>query len=387
MKSVVRVLAVAAAVVGTAACAQDLDDVGEELSSDGAASEEQAPEGGATSEAEAGSAENAGRSGSKADARAFYTIPTVFKLEGVAQILKPGTSEWVPVVEGLYYPLGSTFRTVGPETRMIVRFGRECGVEIEGEASFGTRRQGLGEKSRAVTLKGGVIKISLPRNLPEGLFMVDAPGFSVVNLAGDSVYGYEKTGDGDDATVRCVTGSFSIKGRHFVISSMKAANEVRIRTSQDILFTGLYGVSGDCECRLDQGLVKVTDVETGESHIDPKFLDWKLSPQSAVRIHRAVPKIGKNMSVSVMTFDALGNMKNRCAFTENRFENNSGELVPKSKEGQEDVMKKAAEATAEKAPVAAAETVEVAPAESEEQDNKTDDNAPKNKDADDDLDF
>ena len=75
-----------------------------------------------------------------------------------------------------------------------------------------------------------------------------------------------------------------------------------------------------------------------------------------MRIQRAVPEIGKNMSVSVMTFDAAGNLKNRCAFAENRFEINSGELAPSNKGTQADLVKKAAEATSDTAAVEAEAT-------------------------------
>ena len=211
----------------------------------------------------------------------------------------------------------------------------------------GTRGQGLDVKSRAILLKGGVVSVDLPRNFPEGMFFVDAPGFSVVNPAGKSTYRYAKTGDGDKATIRCVTGSLSVEGLNFKILSMRAANEVCLQTSQDALFTGIYGTRGDYICKLDQGTVKIHDVETGKSHTEQKFLEWKVSPQTAVRIQRAVPEIGENMAVTVMTFDAAGNLKNRCAFAENRFEVNSGELAPNDKSSQSELEKKAAEATAE----------------------------------------
>jgi hypothetical protein len=87
-----------------------------------------------------------------------------------------------------------------------------------------------------------------------------------------------------------------------------------------------------------------------------------MSPQTAVRIQRAVPALGKNMSVSVMTFDAAGALKNRCVFAENRFEINSGELAPTSKSGQADLVKKAAEATSDTAAVEA-EAVEAEPSD------------------------
>ena len=375
MKSIVRVIAVSAAVSGLSLYAQDLDDQDE-------GEKEKSAE---TSTEEGDSAIDIGGQlhHSKTEAKFFYTLPTVKRVEGIVWVLKPGARDWEKAEEARFYPLGTTYRTEGKETRLTVAFGHECTVVVVGEASFGTRSQGLGEKSRAISLRGGIISVRLPRNLPEGLFSIDAPGFSVVNPAGDSIYRYVKTGDGDMATIRCVTGTLAIEGRHFSIGPksaadydkfhpMRAANEIRIQTSQDALFTGIYGVRGDPDCVLDQGLVKIRDVETGESHIEPKILQWTLSPQTAVRIQRAVPALGENMAVSVMTFDAAGNLKNRCAFTENRFEINSGELAPSNKGNQAELAKKAAEVTSETT-VVEAETTEAEPAEDGESKNDSDD--------------
>lgn len=361
MKSIVRVFAcVAFSAVAAGLFAEDDD--GEDFgSSDEPAAESSSDE---TDEADAAIEIGGQIHHTKTTPKYFHTLPTIKRLEGVAEVLKPGARDWERAEESRFYPLGSIYRTIGRDTRLTVAFGRDCNVVIVGEASFGTRGQGLAEKSRAILLKSGRIGVFLPRNLPEGLFSVDAPGFTVVNPAGNSVYHYRKTGDGDLATIRCKTGSLAIEGRHFRILSMRAANEVRIRTSQDALFTGIYGSRGDYICKLDQGLVKTRDVETGESHIDPKFLEWKVSPQTAVRIQRAVPEIGENMSVTVMTFDAAGNLKNRCAFAENRFEINSGELAPTGKGKQAELVKKAAEATSDTAPVEA-EAVEAEATEAE----------------------
>ena len=125
---------------------------------------------------------------------------------------------------------------------------------------------------------------------------------------------------------------------------MRAADEIRVRTSADLLFTGLYGQSGDCNVKLDQGRILVRDFETGENKEEDKFLDWKLSPQTAVRIHRALPAIGERMSVTVMTFDAAGELRNRCAFAEKLMEVNSGELGPVLNKDSADLAKRAAEA-------------------------------------------
>lgn len=284
----------------------------------------------------------------------FHIMPLCRLLEGAGEVKRPTAANWEPLEEGRFYPLGCCYRTVGADSRLTMQFGRESSVEIVGEASFGTVSQTLDVKSRTVVLMSGTISVKLPRNLPEGMFIVTAPGFTAFNPAGESRYTYKQTGDGDLATVRCVTGTLALKGRHFCIPSMRAANELNIRTSQDYLFTGLYGTSGDCVVKLDQGTVVVTDPVSGEEKTEEKTLDWRLSPQTAARIHRAKPAIGKRMSVTVMTFDESGSLRNRCAFAEGRGEVNSGEQGIVALEAKEDLAKKAAEA---------AETVEAEDAE------------------------
>jgi len=279
--------------------------------------------------------------------KTYHIIPYCRTLDGRAEVLRPTATEWEPIQEGKFYALGTQYRTVGASTHLVIMFGKEINVEIKGEAAFGTCAQALGDPSRTIYLVSGKIKANLPRNLPDGLFVVTAPGFKVVNPKGESTYTYAKSpdGDGDTVMVRCVTGDLSVEGRHFKILSMKPANEVKIRTTQDCLFTGLYGSRGDYIVRLDQGRRFVKDYATGESRQEEKTLDWKLSPKTAVRIHRAMPSIGEKMAVTIMTFDAAGELKNRCAFTEHTVEVNSGELGPTSKKDREEIAKKAAEAT------------------------------------------
>ena len=137
----------------------------------------------------------------------------------------------------------------------------------------------------------------------------------------------------------------SIEGRHFSIVQMRAQNVVRIRMSHDMLFTCITGLGGDYMSKLDQGLVEVKNYETGVSTIEQKFLDWKISPQTNVRIHRAVPKIGEKLAVTTMTFDASGVLCNSCSFVEERFEVNTGETAPIAKERKAELAKKAQEAS------------------------------------------
>jgi len=335
MKSLIRILAVTAAVVSLGVRADDtddlladLDDAGSTSSSDSASETASAGDdaGEAVSDEEgeevSDDAEGApSKPAGKASAKIFHVLPLCRELEGAAEVQLPGVTEWKTVEEGKYYPLGSTYRTLGVDANLTIEFGPESFVVVKGIGAFATRVQKIGEKTRSVILVSGTITLKLPTNLPDGSFTVAAPGFTVVSAIGESRYTYSKNGDGDEAVIRCVTQTMSVEGPHFKAPSMRAANEIRIRTSQDQLVTALYG--------------------------------------TAVRIHRAKPAIGKNMAVTVMTFDSRGQLRNRCAFAENRYEVNSGELGPTSKKEREELAKRAAAAAESlKADVDAAATQE-----------------------------
>lgn len=296
----------------------------------------------------------------------FHTLPLCRLMEGAAEVLRPGASEWEALEEGKFYPLGCSYRTMGDSARLTIQFGQTSEVRIEGRASFGTRLQEVGLRDRTVILKGGTITVALPRSMPAGFFKVTSPGFTAKDLAGESVYTYEGTGDGDVATVRCVTGTLAIEGRHFLVPAMRAADEVQIRTSQDMLFTALYGQSGDNVVKLDQGVFSTKDVETGETKEEHRTLDWHLSPKTAVRIHRAKPAIGERLSVTVMTFSETGELVNRCAFAEGLAAINTGEQGEKALAMKEESALKAVEGadavTTEAAPDDAIST-ETVPAE------------------------
>jgi len=317
---------------------------------------EQPAEGGETAEAVAPDQK-------QAQEKPFYMLPLCRLLEVGAEVLRPGATNWEPLEEGRFYPLGCAYRTTTEKSRLTIQFGKLSEVRLEGVASFSTRVQEVGQKDRTVILKSGTINVALPRSMPAGLFRVTAPGFAVTDLAGESSYSYEGTGDGDIATVRCVTGTMTVEGRHFRIPSMRAANELKIRTSQDMLFTGLYGTSGNFVVKLDQGIVSVRDVETGTDKNEDRKLDWHLSPQTAVRIHRARPSIGERMSVTVMTFDETGALVNRCAFAEGMPELNTGEQGEKALAAKEESAKRAMES-------ADAVTTEAAPEETSTEEEK-----------------
>lgn len=275
----------------------------------------------------------------------FTLLPCCVKAAGEAEVLKPGNLTWVPAEEGRFYPLGSSFRTRAAG-KLVLRFGPSNEASITGESSFTTRAAQLGVENRTIVVEYGQIDLSLAKNLPEGFFEVSFPGFVVKNPAGESRFNLKRLGDGYESTLRCVTGSLAVNGRHFSIASMQAADEFKLRSSHDDLETLIYGTSGDYVVKVDRGIATstvVSDEGTTKEVSQPSFLDWRLSVDTRVQISRAVPSVGERMSVSVMAFDAAGNLKNHYAFSEGRSEVNTGELVRATKAESEELAKRAAE--------------------------------------------
>ena len=304
----------------------------------------------------------------EAPARVFTALPLCRRIEGRASVRKAGGA-WEPAVEGKFYPLGTSFRAE-EDAKLSVAFGAGAYVTIADGSEFGTRPQALGEKSRTLVLVRGTVTLKLPDNLSEGLFFVTAPGFTIKNPAGESTITYTDKGDGDETDVLCRTGSLAINGRHFDIPAMHAADEVRIRTGHDNLFTSLYGASGNYVVRLDQGMCTredITDEGERKTVVEKESLDWHLSPRTKVIINRSVPAIGERMSVHTMTFDAAGVLQNQRAFSEGRAEVNSGELEVKAVNGEE-LAKKAAELTETTA--AAADTEDASATDADETSNE-----------------
>ena len=262
--------------------------------------------------------------------RPFTALFKCARAEGAVQVLKPGASEWVAAEEGHFYPLGSALRTVpeaGSACLAEFAFGPASSLKMTSPAEVATRPIEIGGATRTVELRSGRILLNLPRTLKDGLFFVSAPFFTCSNLAGESQFDYQRLADGDEAVVRCVTGTMTLEGRHYRIARMAAANQVRIRSTGDDLYSWLRGESGDSKVELDQGMVIEKNFETDEDKEVKRTLEFTLSPRCAVKIFRRRSPVGGNMLVSTMTIDATGEIKNRCAFAEGRANVNTGELV------------------------------------------------------------
>ena len=87
--------------------------------------EEETAETTEAAETEAGEAEGGEKAEkhiSEIDQRIFSVLPFCKRLEGLAEVRLPGKEEWTKVEEGRFFPLGSMFRTVTPESRFDLPF-------------------------------------------------------------------------------------------------------------------------------------------------------------------------------------------------------------------------------------------------------------------------
>ena len=307
--------------------------------------------------------ENADAAVVKTADKFFYPLIRCREVRGTVQVLRPRTEDWVDAEEGRYYPLGSIVR-VGdgkvPAWTMF-EFGDKSSLVAGDGVEFSTKEIKIGDLTRTLVLRKGRVDIKLPLQLKEGFFSVEAPNFKCENLAGESRFDYSAADDGDEAVVRCVTGSMALSGKHFKFPRLVAANQLRITTTGKGLFSLIKGESGDCKAQLDQGLVAERNFDTGDLVEKQKSLDFTLSPQCVIKIFRAKSSVGGRTVVSMMTFGSTGDMKNRIAFAEGRSNVNSGELVVSTKVAEADKAAKSSRADEE------TETVEVKPAEEKKQ--------------------
>lgn len=279
----------------------------------------------------------------KKQGRLFTTLMRCARADGSVSLLLPRTEKWVAAEVGRMYPLGTEVRVSGTSPNAEFELGEGSSIVATGAAEFATRElEGLSSQVRTVVLRAGVVDVRLPLAMPEGKVSVVAPFFQATNLAGESRFTYAKLADGDEAVVRCVTGTLAVQGRHYKIAKMRAADQIRIRTTGDDLFTSLLGEIGNCKVTLDQGVGTERDFETGAVKEVPRTLEFGLSPQYVVKIFRRKAEVGGRVSVATMTFDQAGVMRNRCAFAEGRSMVNTGELVVAADIPDEDEKKEKA---------------------------------------------
>ena len=256
---------------------------------------------------------------------------------GTVLVRKPGEKEWVAVEAGRHYRLGSSFRCETKEKNPRVSsaefaLGEEPRIVISNNTEFATAPATIDDPKRMISLVEGRLCARFPPISTNDTFKLATGGFSCKNITGEAWFDTKRQPDGERTTVRVASGTLTLDGLHFSVPEMKASNQFTIRTLEDGPFTSIRGEGGIFKIRISQGVERLLDTSTGEMKDEPRFLDFEMSPRAVVKIHRNRIPETERFIVCTMTFDAAGNLKNRCAFADEKWNINTGEMVVQDKD-------------------------------------------------------
>ena len=330
------------------------DEAGETASEEVSEETGEAEESADAEETPSGDAADAAAAPVKKTSKPFHSLVRCTKAKGNVQIMRPGTQDWQTVEEERYYPMGAIYKAVRtssvPEGTPSAEFelGKDATISINDSGEFALRDAAIGEQKRTIVLRGGTLTLSMPRTMPDESIFVAAPHFEAKNISGEAVFAYKTTADGDEAIVRVVTGHLALKGAHYSIAEMSAADRLRIRTTGDDLETLLRCEIGKYKVTIDQGVERRKNFETGADDEVPVSLEYPATPKCTVKIFRHKSAVADRMIVSTLTFNAKGSIQNRRVFAEGLYNVNSGELVLKPvKISADGTSEKASEETSE----------------------------------------
>lgn len=314
----------------------------------------------------------------------FHPFIRCLRARGQVEVLRPvsviskdggASRKWEPAIEDRYYPLGSSFRgirrrlpsgewaDVEPHGRFML--GPDSIVEFRTCAEFGTREGEYRSQKRQVILVDGKIDFNLSPSLSDDSFCAVSPAYSLENGRGSFSVNCSRS-DGAAGTWESVvsinTGTVTMKGANFTIKELNAANQLRVRSTDDGFYVSLTGVTGDIPVTLDNGIERTTDPITKKHEDKAVTSTFELMPHYMVKIWRQPATVTGKFIVSTTAFDDNGSIKSRRTFAEGRYNVNSGEqVVSKETVAEAEEMKR-------KSAAAVTETVDVdiAPAADDE---------------------
>jgi hypothetical protein len=171
-------------------------------------------------------------------------------------------------------------------------------------------------------LVSGTIKTALRDNLKGSTFSINTPNCDVVNMAGRGEYTISTDGENEVFQGATITGTASVKGAHYTIPALQAANTVNITTAPNRSFSRLTSVSGDFDIVLPNG--------------SDEPVKYGMSPKALVKIWRKNAPVGGRTIVSALVVSPTGMARHRFAYAVGRDIVQTGELV-KSEEGTEEI--------------------------------------------------
>jgi hypothetical protein len=239
--------------------------------------------------------------------------------------MNPDVGQFEAAQHNKAYPLGSHFRTAAGSGCFLV-FSPEDSAEILEQSEVMVT--GISDDNRTchtlnVKIIQGGMKTTLRDNLKGNVFNINTPNAELKNITGRGEYSLTTEGENEIFQAATITGAASVKGPHYTIPALQAANTVNILTAPNRSLSRLTSVSGDFAILLHNG--------TGNP------VNYGMSPQAIVKIWREVAPVGGRTIVSTLVVSPTGMARHRFAYVEGREALQTGELVESSEEDLRDI--------------------------------------------------
>jgi hypothetical protein len=243
----------------------------------------------------------------------FMPLVRVVQIRGTCEVNNPDVGGYAAAVENKVYPLGTRFRTTGPDSSAILVFSAQESVQLAGAVELAVIASEKNPDGRVVRLVTGKIKTNLRENLPEGSFGVEMPNVVCKNMEGRGEYALTVEANTEALLIKTITGVACVEGPQYKIPALRAANIVDIQTSSDHAFTRLTSVSGDFAIIIEKG--------------EEEPVNYGMSPKAVVKIWRENAPVGGRPVISALVVSPTGIAKHHFAYAVDRPGVATGELV------------------------------------------------------------
>jgi hypothetical protein len=257
-----------------------------------------------------------------AQAKVFLPLVRVAQIRGTCEVNNPDAGGYAAAIENKVYPLGTRFRTTGPDSSAILIFSAQESVQMADATELAVGASENNPDGRVVRLASGKIKTNLRENLPEGCFGVELPNAVCKNMEGRGEYTLTSEAAAETLLIKTVTGTACVEGPQYKIPALRAANIVDIQTSPDHSFTRLTSVSGDFAIILEKG--------------EEEPVSYAMSPKAIVKIWRENAPVGGRPVIAALVVSPTGIAKHRFAYAVGRPGVATGELVDPAAEEKAD---------------------------------------------------
>lgn len=202
-----------------------------------------------------------------------------------------------PVKLNRAYPLKTLFST-GPDSLVELRLSDRISLRILARSRVLIDEAPELPRARRIRLLAGSIEVNTPEDLKDLEAMgVDCYEISARQMCGRTAFEVKSATSVDSTIlVRGITGRCKIIGPHYVVPSIRAANQLQVAHALNHSYTRLESLAGDYAVELANGTAEPTA--------------FPLSPKAMVKMWRKNNQTTGHIAVTVLTIQPSGRIKN-----------------------------------------------------------------------------